>query len=758
MTKKVFALDTKPGIQRDGTLFDKEVYVDGQWVRFQRGRPRKMGGYRQITDSLAGPSRGIFVVPRSNFNNVYNGHANGLQVIPVDSNGIGSGITDYTFGGSLLTVNALVGGSGYANATYTAVNLSYVTSGAGSGATATIVVSGGAVTSVTITGGGYGYNQYEKLTATAAQLGGSGSGFSVQVLTTASAFVPSDENLWQFDTFTDSSGSGNNLLLAHPSRDLNDIDNETNTRLLAGPISGTNMNPVGVFTEVGATTNTSPNVTLASANLNIGPGQLVTGPGIPADTRVLSISVTALVLTKSATATSAAATLTFDNEVSISGGVVSLHPYVFVYGNDGLIRNCASGNLDDWVSAEANAVNMSTGKIVQGFPVRGGSNAPSGLFWSLDSLIRVSFAPTTLGIGGTANFAAPTFWRYDIISSQSSMLSSQSVIEYDGIYYWCGVDRFLLYNGVVKEIPNTMNQNWFFDNLNYSQRQKVYATKVPRFGEIWWFYPRGNSEECNDCIIYNVRENVWYDAGQALGARRTAGYFSQVFRFPVNGGVDINAVGGLFAGSITNAGSGYTNGTYSYIPLTGGSGSGATATITVAGGVVTSIVINDRGAGYVVGNTLTATFGSGSNFQFTVDQTINFVSLWQHEVGTDEVRFTQANAIEAFIETSDLGWVAGGPSQPSPVGENRWLHLERLEPDFIQSGTMELFITGRPFAQAQDKTTGPYPFEPGTTKIDLREQRRELRLKFVSNVAGGTFQMGKVIVNADLGDVRGYST
>jgi hypothetical protein len=623
---------------------------------------------------------------------------------------------------------------------------------------ATIVVSGGAVTSVTVTGGGFGYSQYEKLTATAAQLGGTGAGFSVQVQTITSAFVPSDENLWQFDTFTDSSGSGNNLLLAHPSRDLSDIDNEANTPVLAGPINSTNLNPVGVFTQTGATTSGSPNVTLTASNLNIGVNQVVTGPGIPADTRVLSISLAALVLTKNATATAATATLTFDNEVSVSGGMVSLHPYVFVYGNDGLIRNCATGNLDDWVSAEANAVNMSTGKIVQGFPVRGGSNAPSGLFWSLDSLIRVSFAPTSLGIGGTPNFSAPTFWRYDIISSQSSMLSSQSVIEYDGIYYWVGVDRFLLYNGVVKEIPNSMNQNYFFDNLNYSQRQKVYATKVPRFGEIWWFYPRGNSEECNDCIIYNIRENLWYDAGTALGARRSAGYFSQVFRFPVNGGVEIDAEGGLLNGSITNAGSGYTNATYSYISLTGGSGSGATATITVTGGVVTSIVINDRGEDYVVGDVLSATFGSGSNFQFTVVTTINFVSLWQHEIGTDEVKFTQSNAIEAYIETSDLGWVAGGPAQPSPVGENRWLHLERLEPDFIQEGTMEMFVTGRPFAQSEDQTTGPYAFEPGTTKIDLREQRRELRLKFVSNVAGGDFQMGKVIVNADLGDTRGYST
>ena len=52
MTVKVFALDTKPGIQRDGTIFDKEFYQDGRWVRFQRGRPRKIRGYKQISADL----------------------------------------------------------------------------------------------------------------------------------------------------------------------------------------------------------------------------------------------------------------------------------------------------------------------------------------------------------------------------------------------------------------------------------------------------------------------------------------------------------------------------------------------------------------------------------------------------------------------------------------------------------------------------------------------------------------------------------
>jgi hypothetical protein len=419
---------------------------------------------------------------------------------------------------------------------------------------------------------------------------------------------------------------------------------------------------------------------------------------------------------------------------------------VFVYGNNGLIRNCSAGNINDWVSADANEVSVATGKIVQGLPVRGGSNAPSGLFWSLDSLIRVSF------IGGAGT--PPQFWRYDLISSQSSILSSQSVIEYDGIYYWCGVDRFLLYNGVVKEIPNAMNQNYFFDNLNYAQREKVWVSKVPRFGEIWWFYPRGNATECTDAIIYNIRENTWYDAGEALGARRSAGYFSQVFTRPTWASWETNEVGGVNAITRTAGGTLYTNGTYTNQALTGGSGSGATATIVVAGGIVTSVTIFSKGKNYVVGDTLSASLPVGSGLIITVNQVVNFVSLWQHEIGTDAVQDTNVLAIESFFETNDLGLVSGGPSQPSPVGENKWLRLERVEPDFVQSGDMELYVTGRSFAQSQDVTSSAYVFSPNTGKVDMREQRRELRLRFVSNVAGGNYQVGKIILDADLGDVR----
>lgn len=657
MTKKVFALDTQPGIQRDGTVFDKQFYNDGRWVRFQRGRPRKVGGYREIVSNLAGISRGIFVNPQQGFNIVFSGYSDGLQKLPIDNNGIGAGVVNFT--------------------------LSY--------------------------------------------------------------FTPNVNNLWQFDGFFDVGGAGESLMLAHPGQNLSLIDNNTDTPVLAGATSGSTMTRVGVFTASATTVNTSTTITLAATNPLVGAGQTVTGTGIPANTTVVSVSTTTVVISNPATA-SATVTVTFDNNVSVSGGVVTLHPYVFVYGNNGLIKNCSAGNLSDWVSADANEVNVATGKIVQGLPVRGGSNSPSGLFWSLDSLVRVSY------IGGVGTPAQ--YWRYDIITSQSSILSSQSAIEYDGIYYWCGVDRFLMYNGVVKEIPNVMNQNWFFDNLNYAQRQKVWVSKVPRFGEIWWFYPRGNATECNDAIIYNVRENTWYDAGSALGARRSAGYFSEVFHYPITADTEVNTTGAVNLFTLTNAGSGYTNGTYTLTDLTGGSGTGAKATITVAGGVVTTVVITSRGSGYAAGNTLSATLPAGSSFLITLTHVMSYVSLWQNEIGTDAIQGVAANAIESYFETNDLGLVSGGPSQPSLVGDNVWLHLERIEPDFVMSGEMELYVTGRSFAQSDDTTSSAYVFDADTTKIDLREQRRELRLKFVSNVQGGDYQLGRLLLNANVGDVR----
>jgi hypothetical protein len=72
------------------------------------------------------------------------------------------------------------------------------------------------------------------------------------------------------------------------------------------------------------------------------------------------------------------------------------------------------------------------------------------------------------------------------------------------------------------------------------------------------------------------------------------------------------------------------------------------------------------------------------------------------------------------------------------------------------SENMTLTVTGRAFAQGDDYSSSPYTFNQNTSKIDMREQRREMRLRFESNTIGGNYQLGYVILNADVGDVRGY--
>ena len=77
--------------------------------------------------------------------------------------------------------------------------------------------------------------------------------------------------------------------------------------------------------------------------------------------------------------------------------------------------------------------------------------------------------------------------------------------------------------------------------------------------------------------------------------------------------------------SITNGGSGYVDGSYLAVALTGGGSSGVTADITVSGGAVTAATINNTTTleDYTIGDVLSANNadlgGSGSGLQITVD-------------------------------------------------------------------------------------------------------------------------------------------
>lgn len=496
-------LRSNPGIKRDGTVFEGDFYVDGQWVRFQRGLPRKIGGYRSVNKYLSEISRGFNSFSQGGLQYCHSGSANLLERFTIDANLNSSGITDRT--------------------------------------PATLTVS--------------------------------------------------DDNRWMFCQEYDSSTTSN-LLLAHVTPTGADLASDTGGQIFYGDQTGT-----AILTEIA---------------LPVG--------------------------------------------ANATGGIVVLHPYLLYHGTAGIVGWSVPGTPTDLVGAGSGIARIWGQKIVKGMPLRAGSGtAPAGLFWAYDALLRCVF------VGGAEVF------NFDVIATDTSVISADAIVEYDGVFYWMGVDRFLMFNGVVREVPNTMNLNWVFDNLNQAQRSKVFAFKNYRYGEIWWCYPRGDATECTHAVIYNVREDSWYDT-----------------ELPADG----RSAGGMNFG-------------YAAPLLVGG---------------------RESATGF---------------------------KTWIQERGTDLIDGMEIWAVESHFETGDLSSLLDG--------NNNRLRITQIEPDFVQSGDMTVSITGRANARAPEVVSDPVTFpasptEPYQQIVVLKEQRRELRVKFSSNVVGGDYQMGQVIAHIGPGD------
>ena len=215
-----------------------------------------------------------------------------------------------------------------------------------------------------------------------------------------------------------------------------------------------------------------------------------------------------------------------------TGGMIYVGSRLFYYGNNGLVRwsSIAQKKSNEETHLQKPflffkdkySINISTDKVIYGAEWRGGINAPTIIFWTLSSVVLIT---NTTGSNNQATSDPDDLsFSKKVLSRDSSILSSNSVVEYDGIFYWPGTQRFFVFNGVVLPLENNLNRQTFFDSLDMSKRQRVFGVKNVSRDEIWWFYPekgKAASVGCTRAVIYNVVDNTWYDTA----IERAAGYF-----------------------------------------------------------------------------------------------------------------------------------------------------------------------------------------------------------------------------------------
>jgi len=106
-------------------------------------------------------------------------------------------------------------------------------------------------------------------------------------------------------------------------------------------------------------------------------------------------------------------------------------------------------------------------------------------------------------------FVGPPYtFSFKQIGTNCGALGIHSAVEAENVVYWMSDGAFYLFDGVVKEIPCSV-QDYVFQDLNPDEHSVIYAGVNLDFSEVNWFYTSADSTEIDKVVTYNYLERVW---------------------------------------------------------------------------------------------------------------------------------------------------------------------------------------------------------------------------------------------------------
>lgn len=120
-------------------------------------------------------------------------------------------------------------------------------------------------------------------------------------------------------------------------------------------------------------------------------------------------------------------------------------------------------------------------------------------------------------------------YSFERVGTACGVIGPMASVSVQAGAFWMGDKNFYMYNGgQVQELPSDVD-DYVFSGINRSQRSKICAVSNKQYNEIWWFYPSGDSIECDSYVTYNYRENIWFTGYMG----RTTGVDVGAFKHPI---------------------------------------------------------------------------------------------------------------------------------------------------------------------------------------------------------------------------------
>ncbi len=116
-------------------------------------------------------------------------------------------------------------------------------------------------------------------------------------------------------------------------------------------------------------------------------------------------------------------------------------------------------------------------------------------------------------IYGMTFVGAPFIFSFRLLATDAGAAGLNTMISIDGNVYWMGKRNFFRYDGVVKELPCSV-QYFVFDRMQKRYIDKVVVGHNKAFKELTWFYVSNDNTaatnpENDSYVTYNYAEDAW---------------------------------------------------------------------------------------------------------------------------------------------------------------------------------------------------------------------------------------------------------